>query len=101
MQILNKGSWVYEMAVMTSKENSNKIESIILKANSVIMGRRSKKDVVNWLITLDLVAMDDLIQAMLDAHLGEFRFRKAKKNNIQIIIRVLEKSETLFLFFFA
>lgn len=43
MQILNKGSWVYEMAVMTSKENSNKIESIILKANGVIMGRRSKK----------------------------------------------------------
>ena len=55
MQILNKGSWVYEMAVMTSKENSNKIESIILKANGVIMGRRYKKDIVSWLITLDLV----------------------------------------------
>ena len=38
-----------------------------------------KKDIVSWLITLDLVAMDDLIQAMLDAHLGEFRFRKAKE----------------------
>lgn len=74
MQILNKGSWVYEMTVMTSKENSNKIESIILKANGVIMGRRYEKDIVSWLITLD-----DLIQAMLDAHLGEFRFRKAKE----------------------
>ena len=74
MQILNKGSWVYEMTVMTSKENSNEIESIILKANGVIMGRKYKKDVVSWLITLD-----DLIQAMFDAHLGEFRFRKAKE----------------------
>lgn len=43
MQILNKGSWVYEMTVMTSKENSNEIESIILKANGVIMGRKYKK----------------------------------------------------------
>ena len=79
MQILNKGSWVYEMAVKTSKENSNKIESVILKANDDIMRRRYKKDIVSWLITLDLVAMDDLIQAMLDTHLGEFRFRKAKQ----------------------
>lgn len=79
MQILNKGSWVYEMAVMTSKENSNKIESIILKANGVIMGRRSKKDVVNWLITLDLVAMDDLIQAMLDWVLASLSNEEAKK----------------------
>lgn len=67
------------MTVMTSKENSNEIESIISKANGVIMGRKYKKDVVSWLITLDLVAMDDLIQAMFDAHLGEFRFRKAKE----------------------
>lgn len=79
MQILNKGSWVYEMTVMTSKENSNKIESIILKANGVIMARKYKKDVVSWLITLDLVAMDVLIQEMFDAHLGTFRFRKAKQ----------------------
>ena len=79
MQILNKGSWVYEMADMTSKENSNKIESIILKANGVILGLRKKIDIGSWLFTLDLVAMDDLIQAMLDTHLGEFRFRKAKQ----------------------
>ena len=78
MQILNKGSWVYEMTVKALKEEFKEIEETILKSNGVIMGRKQHKEFVSYLIVVDLVAMDELIDAMLVEYPEKIRFRKAK-----------------------
>lgn len=79
MQILNKGSRVYEMIVKASKEEFKEIEETILKSNGVIMGRKQHKEFVSYLIVVDLVEMDELIDAMLVEYPEKIRFRKAKE----------------------
>lgn len=78
MRELNKNAWVFEMTVDESCKNIDDIEDIIRQSNGTIIGLRGRNHVIEFLIVLDLLAMDDLITDMVVRYPGRTRFRKAK-----------------------
>lgn len=79
MRRLNKDSaWIFEMAVKTSRSEVNKIRNIIEDSNGVILGLGSSDGIIKFLIVLDLVSLDDLINKMIIIYPGKIKFRKAK-----------------------
>lgn len=79
MRRLNKNSaWIFEMAVKASRNEANKIGDIIEDSNGVILGRISSDDIIKFLMVLDLVSLDDLINKMIIIYPGKMKFRKAK-----------------------
>lgn len=76
MRELNKNAWVFEMTVDESCKNIDDIEDIIRQSNGTIIGLRGRNHVIEFLIVLDLLAMDDLITDMVVRYPGRTRFRK-------------------------